>query len=63
MNRNVAVRLLIAAGVLMLLSGCIFGFHRQWIYAALVWVGAFGCLIGALNFKNRKDEEPHEDGI
>ena len=56
MNSNISVRLLFAAGVLMLLSGCIFGFAQQWIIAALVWVGAFGCLIAALNFKNRKDE-------
>ncbi len=56
MNSNISVRLLIVAGVLMLLSGCIFGFAQQWIIAALVWVGAFGCLIAALNFKNRKDE-------
>ena len=54
MNKNSSVRLLVAAGVLMLLSGCIFGFVQQWIYAALVWVGAFGCLVAALNFKNRK---------
>lgn len=56
MDKNVAVRLLVAAGVLMLLAGCIFGFTRQWIYAVLVWVGAFGCLVAALNFKNRKEE-------
>ena len=55
MNTNIAVRLLVAAGVLMLLSGCIFGFVQQWVYAALVWVGAFCCLVAALNFKNRKD--------
>ena len=61
MNHTTAVRLLVAAGVLMLLSGCIFGFTRQWIYAALVWVGAFGCLIAALNFKNRKDKQKHDD--
>lgn len=53
---NVSVRLLLAAGVLMLLSGCVFGFSQKWIYAALVWVGAFGCLMAALNFKNRRDE-------
>ena len=56
MNKNRSVRLLIAAGVLMLLSGCIFGFVQQWIYAALVWIGAFGCLIAALNFENWKDK-------
>lgn len=52
MDKNYSFRLLLAAGVLMLLAGCIFGFARQWVYAALVWVGAFGCLIAALNFKN-----------
>ena len=46
-----------AAGVLMLLAGAIFGFMRQWICAGLLWVGAFGCLIAALNFKKRKNEE------
>lgn len=56
MNSNISTRLLVAAGALMLLSGCIFGFTHQWIYAVLVWVGAFGCLIAALNFKKRKDE-------
>ena len=61
MNSNLAFRLLVAAGVLMLLAGCIFGFVQQWIYAALVWVGAFGCLVAALNFKNRKDKQDHDD--
>lgn len=55
MDRQTAFRLLIAAGALMLLSGCIFGFMQQWIYAALLWVGAFGCLMGALNFKKQKE--------
>lgn len=54
MNDKRAVHLLIVAGVLMLVSGCLFGFARQWIYLALVWTGAFGCLIAALNFKNWK---------
>lgn len=56
MNKEITVRLLAAAGVLMLLSGGLFGFLRQWHYAALVWVGAAGCLVAALNFKNQKDE-------
>lgn len=55
MNKKIAVRLLITAGVLMLLSGCIFGFTKLWIYAVLVWVGAFGCFVAALNFKNHKE--------
>ena len=50
------VRLLLTAGILMILAGCIFGFINQWIYAALVWVGAFGCCAAALNFKNRKSK-------
>ena len=61
MDTNISVRLLTAAGVLMLLSGCIFGFTQQWIYAASVWVGAFGCLIAALNFKDRKDNQDRDD--
>ena len=52
-----AVRLLAAAGVLMLLAGAIFGFMRQWICAGLLLAGAFGCLIAALNFRNRKNRE------
>ena len=50
-------RLLLTAGILLMIAGCIFGFISQWIYAALVWVGAFGCCIAALNFKNQKEKE------
>ena len=57
MDNKVTVRLLVAAGVLMLLAGIIFVFLKLWLYAALLAVGAFGCLIGALNFKNRKDSK------
>lgn len=32
------VRLLLTAGILLMIAGCIFGFISQWIYAALVWV-------------------------
>lgn len=46
------VRLLLTAGILLMISGCIFGFIGQWIYATLVWAGAFGCCIAALNYKN-----------
>lgn len=49
-----SVGLLIIAGISMLLAGVIFAFLRQWIYAALVWAGAFGCLTAALSFKIRK---------
>lgn len=51
------VRLLLTAGILFMIVGCIFGFIGQWIYAALVWAGAFGCCIAALNYKNQKEKE------
>lgn len=50
------VRLLVAAGVLMVLSGCIFASVQRWLYAVLMWVGAFDCVVAALNLKYRKDE-------
>lgn len=51
------VRLLGTAGGLMLLAGVLFGITGQWVCAGLLCVGAFGCLIAALNFKKRKNEE------
>lgn len=53
---EMTVRLLVTAGLLMLIAGCIFGFVGQWIYAALVWLGTLGCSVAALNFKNQKDK-------
>ena len=55
MDSKVTVRLLVAAGVLMLLAGVIFAFLKLWLYAALLAAGGFGCLIGAMNFKNKRD--------
>lgn len=52
-----AIRLLRTAGILLVIAGCIFGLIDQWIYAALVWVGAFGCCIAAFNFKDQKGKE------
>ena len=49
------VKLLINAGILMLLSGAIFGFMKRWIYTALLLAGALGCLAAALNFKSREN--------
>ena len=49
------VRLLTAAGVLMLLAGVLLGITGQWVCMALLLAGAFGCLIAALNFRNRKN--------
>lgn len=56
MDKQIKIRLLAAAVVLMLLSGCVFACIHHWISAALVWVGAFDCLVAALNFNKRKDE-------
>lgn len=53
---GIATKLLVCAGALMLVTGAIFGFSGQWLYAALIWAGALGCFVAALNFKNRKDK-------
>lgn len=47
--KQVSVRLLVAAVALLVFSGALFGFLRQWIPAVLLWVGAFGCAVAALN--------------
>lgn len=60
--RDTTVRLLAAAGVLMLLAGGIFAFLRLWIYAALLLAGAFGCLAGALGFRKWGEREENADG-
>ena len=48
-------RLLVTAGILLLLAGAVFGIVGRWLYAASVWAGALGCLAAALNFRNRKN--------
>ena len=53
--------LLAAAGVLMLLAGALFALIRQWVYAALIWAGALGCLAAALNFRG-KAKDAHQHG-
>ena len=57
MNNKMALRLLIAAGVLMLLAGVIFASLQWWLCAALLGAGALGCLAGAANFGNRGSRE------
>lgn len=57
MMKTTTVKLLMAASVLLLLSGVIFGFIRQWIYAALVFAGALGCLAAAVAFRNHEDSD------
>lgn len=52
MNKT-AFGLLITASVLMLHAGGVFLFLKQWSCAAFLGIGAIGCLIGAVSFKNR----------
>jgi len=53
---EMATKLLVCAGTLLLIAGAIFGFLGQWLYAALIWAGAFCCFAAALNLKKRKDK-------
>ena len=48
MDNKITVRLLVAAGALMLLAGGIFGFLKLWLYSALLAAGTSGCLIGVM---------------
>ena len=50
------VKLLFAAGALMLLAGVIFAFMRLWVIAGLMGAAALGCLAGALNFRDHGDK-------
>ena len=50
------VRLLLTAGILLLIAGVIFAILQVWLYTGLLWVGAFGCLMAALNFLNSKND-------
>ena len=54
MKANISVRLLAAAGALMLLAGGLFALIQRWIYAALLGAGALGCMAAAICFKNRR---------
>ena len=58
--KKLSVRLLLVAAVLLLMAGALFRFIQSWIYAGLIWSGAFGCLIAALNFRNADKDEPDE---
>ena len=53
---KITMRLLAAAGTLMLIEGAIFGFLGQWLCAALIWAGAFCCLVAALNLKSGEND-------
>ena len=53
---QISVHLLLTAGLLLLIAGGIFAILQVWIYAGLIWSGAFGCLMAALNFRNSKND-------
>ena len=53
---QLSVRLLLTAGILLLIAGVIFAILQVWLYTGLLWVGAFGCLMAALNFRNSKND-------
>ena len=53
---NTTERLLIAAGVLMLLAGCIMGILKLRLCGVLLGVGGLCCLLGAVSFKNRDNK-------
>ena len=53
MDSKTAIKLLLAVGVLMLLSGIIFLFIKQLIPSALTIAGAFCCFLAALNLKSK----------
>ena len=57
MSSKTAVRLLIAASVLMVHAGGVFAFMKLWLHAALLGAGALGCITGAINFKNLDDKK------
>ena len=55
MNK-LSVRLLLAAAALLLMAGVIFAILQVWPYTDLLWAGAFGCLMAALNFRDSKND-------
>ena len=57
MRNRLTVRLLITASVLMVHAGGVFAFLKLWLYAVLLGVGALGCMVGAINFKNLDDKK------
>ena len=53
---QLSVRLLLTAGILLLMAGVIFAILQVWLYTGLLWAAAFGCLMAALNFRNSKSD-------
>ena len=52
---QLSVRLLLTAGILLLIAGVIFAILQVWLYTGLLWAGAFGWLMAALIFRNFKN--------
>ena len=48
--------LLLTAGILLLIAGGIFAILQGWLYTGLLWAGASGCLMAALNFRDSKND-------
>ena len=46
----------LTAGILLLISGGICAILQGWLYTDLLWAGAFGCLMAALNFRDSKND-------
>lgn len=53
---QLSARLLLTAGILLLIAGGIFAILQGWLYTDLLWAGAFGCLMTALNFRDSKND-------
>ena len=53
---QLSARLLLTAGILLLIAGVIFAILQVWLYTGLLWAGAFGCLMAALNFRDSKND-------
>ena len=53
---QLSARLLLTAGILLLIAGVIFAILQVWLYTGLLWVGAFGCLMATLNFRDSKND-------
>lgn len=52
---QLSARLLLTAGILLLIAGGV-AILQGWLYTGLLWAGAFGCLLAALNFRNSKND-------
>ena len=53
---QLSARPLLTAGILLLIAGVIFAILQGWLYTDLLWAGAFGCLLAALNFRYSKND-------